>query len=134
MKCVEKTVTQRSDKRKKQHSDWNSEALAADIKDLMPSVKQITSDLKQLHETLNISEGKGTESCMILEERYETILNAIRNSIPPQLPEEDTLGTSLIPFDCGEHSRALQSSGDGNCLFNSISILKPGNEDASDLL
>ena len=98
MKCVEQTVTQRSDKRKKQHSDWNSEALAADIKDLMPSVKQITSDLKQLHETLNISEGKGTESCMILEERYETILNAIRNSIPPQLPEEDTLGTSLIPY------------------------------------
>ena len=72
----------------------------------MSSVKQITSDLKQLHETLK-SEGKGIELCMILKEHYETIINAIWNSIPPQVPEEDTLGTFLIPFNCEEQSRAL---------------------------
>lgn len=125
VKFVEQTVTQRSDK-KKWHGDWNSEApnkkingeTAADMKDLMPSVKQITSDLKQVYETLNVNEGKGVELCLIFKECYETIQNAIQNSISPYLPEEVTLGTSLIPFDCGEHRRALHSSGDGNCLFN----------------
>ena len=33
----------------------------------MPSVKQITSDLKQLNETLNISKGKGIKLCMIFK-------------------------------------------------------------------
>ena len=56
---------------------------AADIKDLMPSVKQITSDLKQVYETLNVSEGRGIELCLIFKERYETIQNAIQNSISP---------------------------------------------------
>ena len=90
VKFVEQTLTQRSDK-KKWHGDWNSEApnkkingeTAADMKDLMPSVKQITSDLKQVYETLNVSEGKGVELCLIFKECYETIQNAIQNSISP---------------------------------------------------
>ena len=53
------------------------------MKDLMPSVKQITSDLKQVYETLNVSEGRGIELCLIFKERYETIQNAIQNSISP---------------------------------------------------
>ena len=39
---MEQTVTQRPDKGKKQHSDWKKikSKTAADIKDLMPSVKK----------------------------------------------------------------------------------------------
>ena len=116
IKFVEQTVTQRSNKRKSSiltgilrlQTKKIKCKMAADISDLMPSVKQITSDLKQLHETLNISERRGIKLCMTLEEYFETILNAIRVSyIPYRLPEEDTLGTSLKPFDFGEHSKAL---------------------------
>lgn len=70
-------------------------------------VCKISLDLKQLHEKVNISEDRGIKFCMTLEEYFETILSPIQNFIPHQLPEGDTLGTSLIPFDFGEHSKAL---------------------------
>lgn len=81
--------------------------MAADISNLMPSVRQISLYIKQLHEKVNISEGRGIKLCMTLEKYFETILSPIQNFIPHQLPEEDTLGTSLILFVFGEHSKSL---------------------------
>ena len=44
--------------------------------------------------------------------------------------EEDSLGTALIPDDenLPRGLRALQVSGDGNCLYNSASVLMKGDE------
>lgn len=46
---------------------------------------------------------------------------------------EDTLARSLLPDDF-QHFVPLQSTGDGNCLFNSTSITLHGNEKLAGLL
>lgn len=50
--------------------------------------------------------------------------------------EEDSLGTALIPDDenLPRGLRALQVSGDGNCLYNSASVLMKGDESLNETL
>ena len=53
--------------------------------------------------------------------------------------QKDELGTTLIPDDTAENPTrnlavALKSTGNGNCFFNSMSILLCGDESLSDLL
>ena len=47
---------------------------------------------------------------------------------------EDNIGSALIPKELGEEMKALKATADGNCLFNSASILLVGDESASHML
>ena len=69
-------------------------------------------------------------------EKYSLLLNQIKaESASTDDMKVDQLATSLIPHDVEEETLvALKSTGNGNCLFNSISLLKIGNESAAPVL
>ena len=51
------------------------------------------------------------------------------------LMTEDNIGSAIIPKEeVGEEMKALKATADGNCLFNSTSILLVGDESASHML
>ena len=51
------------------------------------------------------------------------------------LMRKDNIGSALIPKEeVGEEIKALKATGDGNCLFNSASILLVSDESASHML
>ena len=94
---------------------------------MMKDFKEIFNTLKDL---LVSEDSLATKKAVDLQEEHEQILHAELESIPKvnlSRLSEDTLGTALIP----EEQRGLQAvkvSGDGNCLYNSASVLIKGDE------
>lgn len=99
--------------------------------------KKIPNQLRELHKTFQENEEKALKLCIKLKTEYADYMSSFieKNAIFGKNIEQDELGSSLIPLDVGLiNPIALESEGNGNCLYNSISILKCGNQDASELL
>ena len=92
---------------------------------MMKDFKKIFKTFKDL---LVSEDSLSTERVVDLQEEHEQILRAELESVPKvnlSRFSEDTLGTALIPEEqCG--LRAVKVSGDGNCLYNSASVLIQG--------
>ena len=99
----------------------------------------IKEDLKNLHKELTVG---GTSLSLrkyveTLQEKYESkVVQDSRCDLKhlTQMTKDD-VGSALIPREELEgEMEALKASGDGNCLFNSASILIEGGESANHVL
>ena len=98
---------------------------------------QCNSDLKCLEENLNRGTMEEIERlCKQLSNTYDEVARWIKRKgyiEKPELLEKDVLGQTLIPDDitlAEENPRwlACKTTGDGDCLFNSVSRILVGNE------
>lgn len=86
---------------------------------------------EKVHDLFTSGDPSATEKVIKLKGEHEEILH--KKSISELTfnnYEEDSLGTALIPDaeNLPRGLRALQVSGDGNCLYNSASVLMKGDE------
>ena len=100
--------------------------------------KEVLKHLSHLHSVLLTGEKeKIRQTCVKLKERYTKVMNHFKISTANcnNLTKDD-LASVLIPddFDEIQNPVALKRTGNGNCLYNSISILKCDSEDFSELL
>lgn len=99
----------------------------------LPSDPQ--SDLKSLKENLKGFDEESEEFCKFLSSQYDQVASWIiqkKSFENPQSLVKDELGQTLIPDNIilGEEARflACKATGDGDCLFNSASLILVGNE------
>ena len=99
-----------------------------------PDWKKHKSLLKKLHESMKTGKENATTVCKIVLNDLESDIKMLQmQSHDVESTKEDKYSTSLIPNDVGCR-KALWTKGDGNCFFNSLSILKLGNENGASLL
>ena len=99
-------------------------------------MKDFEKIFKTLQDLLVSQDSLLTESALNLQEEHEHILRWELESVPEvnfSRFTEDTLGTALIPEE-QRGLRAVKVSGDGNCLYNSASVLIKGDETLSGTL
>ena len=99
-------------------------------------MKDFEKIFKTLKDLLVSEDSSSTERVLDLQEEHEQILRAELESVPKvnlSRFSEDTLGTALLPEE-QRGLRAVKVSGDGNCLYNSASVLIKGDETPSGTL
>ena len=103
------------------------------VKDI--NVKTTSKILSSLHKGMLIGSKKAISTCKLAKRELQPFLNYI-------LPKQYTYDSSKIRTHQYSNEEkheyvnfvAVQSTGNGNCFFNSASILKVGDESASDVL
>lgn len=99
-------------------------------------IKDLKKIFKTLKDLLVSEDSLSTERVLDLREEHEQILRPELESILKvnlSRFSEDTPGTALIPEE-QRGLRAVKVSGDGNCLYNSASVLIKGDETLSGTL
>ena len=90
----------------------------------------LNSQQKVVVQTPTGEKKKVRQACFKLKDQCSEVMNYLKISITNcnHLTKDD-LDTVLIPddFDQIQNPVALKSTGNGNCLYNSISILKCAN-------
>lgn len=92
------------------------------------------SDLKSLKENLKGFDEESEKFCKFLSSKYDQVASWIiqkKSFENPQSLDKDELGQTLIPDDIilGEaRFLACKATRDGDCLFNSASLILVGNE------
>ena len=94
-----------------------------------------TQQLKKLCDFLTQGGQSAIHNCKQLMEDLEPDIAYLKSQKLKEISHlpEDHLGTSLLPQALEAEFKAIRSTANGNCFFNSLSLLKFGNEEAAPL-
>ena len=92
--------------------------------------KDTLSDFLNLLQSGNYQEARSLLECK--QEAFQSLSKTFVQSVKlmQQLPEDD-FATRLVPEEFGDEVFAVETSGNGDCLFNATSISLCGDESLS---
>ena len=101
--------------------------------DYLSQEKDTLSDFLNLLQSGNYQEARSLLECK--QEAFQSLSKTFVQSVKlmQQLPEDD-FATRLVPEEFGDEVFAVETSGNGDCLFNATSISLCGDESLSFLL
>ena len=96
--------------------------------------RQVSVDLIRLKSAISKNE---KQVCIDLEQQYTIYLPKCSHfvqSFNPNIQRKDTLASTLIPTDNPEELIPVKVKADGNCLYNSASVLLIGDQSLCNIL
>jgi hypothetical protein len=100
----------------------------------METERQVLIDLMRLKSAISKNQ---KEFCIEFEQRYSMYLPRSCHFVQnynPVTQRKDTLASILLPTDVPEELIPVKVTADGNCLYNSASVLVTGDQSLSNIL
>ena len=96
---------------------------------------EITDDLLTLQKNLQVGDLSSRQFAEEMRKKYERKIDQFSSCDVELLNAlaEDQLSSALLPSE-EKGMKALQTTGDGNCLYNSASLLIEGDQSANHIL